>query len=464
MPRAGALRIFLAVTGALTLCHGARDAQANGRFPGAGQVVLDRADRERLAVRTTFGLLVSTEGGRRPRWICEDAAFFGSGAYDPPVAIAPDGAILAALVGGVSRGTAGGCAWETAKGATEGRWTVDLSVDADGRVIGVALGAGGRGLFVASTDAGRSFRSVDLPEDAAPLTIDAAPSRPRRVYVSARAAFPQFGTMLVSDDGGDTWTSNVFDLKGGREPYIAAVDPKDPDRLFLRVFADTEERVLRSDDGGKTFASVHATTSFLFGLALSPDGARIAVGTPAEGLRIAPVGAGPGAPLALSPLAAVDARCLAWDRQASGERLFACGNQPADPFTLARFDGAAGAPTPLFRLADVEPLDCPTSTRTGALCPAAWPAVAAQLGRDAGAPPPPAADAGVAPSPTDAGSPTSETPLRTGGGCDGCGIVRPERPSNLWTSLGILGLVAGAWSRRRRSVQAAVYATKKDCY
>jgi len=43
MPRAGALRIFLAVTGALTLCHGARDAQANGRFPGAGQVVLDRA-------------------------------------------------------------------------------------------------------------------------------------------------------------------------------------------------------------------------------------------------------------------------------------------------------------------------------------------------------------------------------------------------------------------------------------
>lgn len=441
---------------AALLCAGApREAKANGRFPGAGQIALDRESRDRVVVRTTFGLLFSDQRGRAPRWVCEDSAFFGSGSYDPPIVVAPGGVVLAALVGGVSRSADRGCSWSRAAGRVDGRYVVDLSLDADGRVIAIALGDFSRGFFAASTDAGQSFAGVDLPEDLQPLTLDAAPSRPSRIYVSGRAAFPQLGAIARSDDGGLSWALSTFDLKGGRDPYIAAVDPRNPDRLYLRVFGDLDERLMVSDDAGATFVDLVTTPSFLFGFALSPDGASMAVGTPADGLRIGPSSSAGG----LRVVSPIDSRCLAWDERG----LLACGNEPKDPFSLAELVAGEPPPSPLHRFAEVEPLACPPTTRTGALCPPLWADVAASLGRDAGAPTP---DAGVGvDGALDASPPGApEVGVRAGGGCAPCQIGVPKAHSNHLVCFMITPPLAFLARRRRSRSRSAVYAPKKDCY
>lgn len=48
-------------------------ARANGRFPAAQQVVLGPGARsDVITLRTTFGPLVSRDGGRGFRWYCEE--------------------------------------------------------------------------------------------------------------------------------------------------------------------------------------------------------------------------------------------------------------------------------------------------------------------------------------------------------------------------------------------------------
>ncbi len=356
-------------------------------------------------LRSTFGLLDSRTGGSSIRWICEESAFFGAVTYDPAIAIGRQGVVLAGLANGLSRGTEGGCEWERVKGALEGVYVVDLSVDRRGRALAVTSEPPpARARFATSDDDGLTWRDVALPEDFDPLTVDAAPGLPARVYVSGRVAFPQFGGMLRSDDGGATFTLSTFDLRGGRTAYIAAVDPIDADRLWVRVTGDGADRLLISTDAGTTFREVLAAGGPLFGFALSPDGLRVAVSTPADGLSVARV-----ADHAFARLAAIDARCLAW----SADGLYACGSEPADAFSLALFPDGAGLAQPRYRLRDTEPLDCASTTRTGGLCPSAWPEVAARLGKTAATP-----DAGTPPrssSPTEPSTPASPTPSDAGG-------------------------------------------------
>src|SRR5262245_35467226 len=38
-------------------------ASANGRFPAAGQVAVDPSDSEHIVLRTTYGILQTTDGG-----------------------------------------------------------------------------------------------------------------------------------------------------------------------------------------------------------------------------------------------------------------------------------------------------------------------------------------------------------------------------------------------------------------
>lgn len=399
---------WLARLGAAAIAlSAAPPALGNGRFPGANQVVVEPGDPQHLALRSTFGLLDSRTGGSSIRWICEESAFFGAVTYDPAIALGRKGIVLAGLANGLSRGTEGGCEWERVKGALEGVYVVDLSVDRRGRALAVTSEPPpARARFATSDDDGLTWRDVALPEDFDPLTVDAAPGLPARVYVSGRVAFPQFGGMLRSDDGGATFTMSTFDLRGGRAAYIAAVDPVDAARVWVRVTGDGADRLLVSTDAGTTFREVFAAAGPLFGFALSPDGLRVAVSTPVDGLSVARI-----ADHAFARLAAIDARCLAW----STDGLYACGSEPADAFSLALFPGGAGPAEPRYRLRDTEPLECAPTTRTGRLCPGAWPEVAARLGKTAATP-----DAGTPPRtpaspPADASPNASPTPIDAGG-------------------------------------------------
>ena len=59
-------------------------ARANGRYPLANQLVVGPSDPSHIAIRTTFGLVVSSDHGSTWSWICEKAAGFVNG-EDPPI-------------------------------------------------------------------------------------------------------------------------------------------------------------------------------------------------------------------------------------------------------------------------------------------------------------------------------------------------------------------------------------------
>ncbi|HEY0464521.1 MAG TPA: hypothetical protein VGC79_09945, partial [Polyangiaceae bacterium] len=63
-----------------------RPASANGRYPKADQLAIAPDDPQFLAVRTTFGVLVSHDSGQNWDWICERALGY-SGVQDPTLGL-----------------------------------------------------------------------------------------------------------------------------------------------------------------------------------------------------------------------------------------------------------------------------------------------------------------------------------------------------------------------------------------
>lgn len=421
-------RIALVLVSAL-LVTSSRRALANGRFPQATQLVVDPSNPARIVVRTTFGLLSSVDAGATWRWICEEQVGF-SGTFDPAIAIAGDGSLLAGLPDGLSHTQTGGCKW--ARSLALGKeWIVDLAVDRrePGHVIAVNapidLGLPGFQAFLAhSRDDGLtwSFAAGRLPEDLAPTTVELAPSRPERVYAAGVGAFKAFAVVARSDDAGATWAEASFDMRGATAPYVAAVAPDDPDRVWLRLDSIGPHALLFSADGGRRFDQVLEAPELL-GFALSPDGARVAVGGPSSGLSVAST-----ADRVFAKTSATRVRCLTWTK----EGLWACGDDAADGFAIGLSVDGGKTFTPKLRLADLQPLGCVRE-----VCAKAWANVSAQI-----APP---KDAGVIDAATpDAPAPTS-APRASGGGC-GCGTGRRADASSPWAA----ALAALAALRRRR--------------
>ncbi|HXH06353.1 MAG TPA: hypothetical protein VNI83_07150 [Vicinamibacterales bacterium] len=116
-----------------------------------------------------------------------------------------------------------------------------------------------------TTDYGRTW--VPIFDDQPTGSIGAiavAPSNPDIVYVGSGEGLqrPDLSTgdgIYKSTDGGKTWTH--LGLRDGQQIPQIAVDPRDPDRLFVAVlghpYGPNEERgIFRSTDGGRTFRKV----------------------------------------------------------------------------------------------------------------------------------------------------------------------------------------------------------------
>ena len=105
----------------------ASSASANGKFPAAGQLVVDPSDPAHIVVRTTFGVVTTRDAGTAWDWICEEAAGYSN--YEPPIAVTGNGSVLAGLSTGVSVAAGGTCAWSASLGigplfVPDGRWRV----------------------------------------------------------------------------------------------------------------------------------------------------------------------------------------------------------------------------------------------------------------------------------------------------------------------------------------------------
>lgn len=391
----------------------AGEARANGRFPAAGQIVTTATDPSFVVARTTFGVLVSRDRAATWDWVCE-AATGSQGSQDPALGLLDGRHLIAGMYEGLSVSIDGGCDWHLATGPLAGKVIVDVVVRRGGAKSALALattyvGENDAGVryetqVYATDDVGMTWRALGtkLVEDARVETLEVAAADPHRVYVAGvRGTGPgSVSTLFVSDDDGTTWSERPIptETDAERAPYIAAVDPGDADRIYLRTDTDLGSRLLVSDDGGTTYKTAFKGIGKMLGFALSPDGAKIFLGGVEDGLWSADK-----TRLAFTKRSAIHVQCLATE----GTTLFACSDE-ASGFIVGSSadDGATFAPN-LHIYGIRGPLAC-ASPASAAVCAAQWGPL-----RDLLAPP----DAATTEPPPDAGAPAASTDLSAGGGC-----------------------------------------------
>jgi hypothetical protein len=446
-PLSSLARVTSLVTLTLVCTTGA--AQANGRFPQAQAIEsVPGSDGSTLFLRATFGILISRDAGKSWRWICERALGY-DGAWDPPIAVTRDGRLWIGLERGLVS-TIDGCTIDT-DAALTGEQIKDLTVDVAGDTVWALTGAPDKRGAIwrrsAKADGGTWERMGLLPEGINPMTIEVAPSRPSRVYVTGQPYGTIRGWLWRSDDGGKTIAGAKNELAHDGPFFIAAVDPKDPNRVLLRHLHTTGSTVVVTPDAGKTFKEVLSMDSAMFGFAKSADGLTYFAGSglPEHGLyRSTDRGEH------FERVSNHGVLCL---HDAPGGRLFVCEN----PATL----GAPGIALSIDRgttvsaiatFGDVKgPVLCDTdagraSDAGGGLCADAWPEMrAAVLPRDAGA----GRAKGDAGEGDAGGASEAVAPRRSSCGCSVVGDTEGP-PDQRWLTTGLLPLVVWARARRRR--------------
>ena len=327
---------FSFVLFALTLgsLYPSRVAFANGRFPEAQQLAVAPrgGDPNLIALRTTFGIIISHDAGKTWSWICEGALGF-TGEWDPPIAITKDGTLWVGLPDGL-RKTRDGCSSDEVADFHGDRVT-DLAVDGSGENVVVLTSPLDRPAHVAIVRAngkiekvGGAFSGFQL------LTVETAPSS-GKLYVSGAP----FGSgprphLFVADKGKDLVEAKL-ELPPKANVFVSAVDPKNDARLVIRTLAPSGTDVLISNDSGKTFTSKLHIASLLFGFAKSVDGKTFFVGSgdPNDGVyRSSDRGE------TWAQISKVSVRCLALQ----GDSLFACSApyRPAGFAVAVSKDGA----------------------------------------------------------------------------------------------------------------------------
>jgi len=458
-------------------------AAANGRFPRSERLLEDPRDASHLILGGTFGLIVSSDAGGSWDYVCE-ASFAEAGLdLDPLVALASDGALLAGIYAGISRST-DACHFERTLGKTNRQASPDFSLAASqpGRAIGVLVqlleGGARENQLYRSDDDGLTWSPLGpaLPDNSirAVVTVDIAPSDADRVYLSGLDANNE-GVLLRSDDGGETFTVTPIptDASHDEVPYIAAVDPDDPDALYLRTdewdfvredqALHANDALLYSADAGAHFTELIRKPGKLYGFTFSPDSQEVLIGfgdpveegggklTEPEALGIyrAPKGSGDFVKRYAGAIG-----CLTW----TANGLYACTLEIESGFSLgltADLDFELESPpdfTPLLRLQDVRgPLECPACS-SGAVCRTYWEATCQNWGRSDCVALPPAPPCG------DAGAPATSSADDDGAKASGCACRSvPTRGSQgTWWGLVVLSCAGRLVSAKARRAARAL--------
>lgn len=451
---------FVAPLVAVALGLPSSRCEANGRFPAASYVVVGPGpESSRIALRTTFGLLLSSNAGHSWGWVCEEA-LDAVGTFDPSVSLGATGDVVLALQRGLAV-SADGCAWSTPAN-TPARPIVDVTHDATGRVVIAAVGPSGvYDALLRSDDSGATWREGARTPGYFLETVEVAPGDPRRVYLTAFVPGPE-PALLRSDDGGDHVRELTRSFPGGLSAYVAGVDPRDPDVVYVRSTAASGvgSILFRSGDGGMTFREIARTQGAMKGFALSDDGRTVWVGSsdPNEGLLRSVDGA------AFERVRErVAVQCL---RYHAG-LLYVCAEEAIDGYALGCSSDGGDHILPILSLRQIPgPLVCPRMSVTGDRCPAVWPALRDRLRAiDASAPRTPvfhdASDDAVSDAAPDVGgvpdamsvvdggdSPDASVPPPPSGRCD-CDVPGGARGfSGVWV---VLWALAGRRYHSRRS-------------
>jgi hypothetical protein len=433
-------------------------ALGNGRYPAASQIVVDPNDPKHLVVSATFGFLDSRDEGKSFNWLCEAAVGpAGEEGFDIVLAVTGNGNTVLGLFNGVAT-TRDGCTFQApTELANQVVGDISWRRSTPHQVVGYTIAnttGGFLSQIVQSNDDGATWSNVGppLPTSLMPMTIDLAPSDANRIYLSAVADKTKnfISVLLRSDDGGATFQS--FDIPGTelhRLAYISAVNPTQPDRVYLRVLDDKDGLpitvIYMTADGGQTFQKVFTGVDQLFGFAISPDGTQMAFGGPGDGLH---VGAADGSNLARR--SDVQPTSLTWAPQG----LYAAADSKLAGFSIGRSLDSGATFEGIYKYQSIcGQTAC--SARATAVCRAQWEMVAPQLGvtcdtdaggaGGAGGADAAAVDVKPGGAPADVSGGAGGPP--SGESSNGCAISNRGRPTNAW--MWLVGLVVALRFRCR---------------
>jgi hypothetical protein len=389
-------------------------AMGNGRFPAAQFVTLGPGPRaDRIAVRTTFGLVVSLDAGASWSWVCEELFEYSNGApWDPPIAWGGQSAGVPLFVGipdGLSR-TRDLCASARVTEAARD-FTGDVTTTVDGETV-YWVGSNGTGpnRVLVSRDGGATFTTAGTIADGVlPLTIEAAGARAQRVYVTAVATDGSRAVLLRSDDGGGRFEDVPLDLHGGRDAYLAGVDATNPDVVYLRSALPGDDAglpggtlLLRSTDGARHFSVIARTTGPMLGFALSGDGRTVWYGGPEAPDRLWRSDDGGGS---FARVNDVRVLCLRWHANA----LYVCAPFASEGYALGRSSDGGRSVSPVVRFETLRgPPACAAGSVGSSVCAQRWPVIRQMF------------------APDDAGTPDASTRDAT---ADGPAAPPPTPPS-----------------------------------
>ncbi len=367
-------------------------ARANGRFPESNQIAFTEHDPNLVLLRVTFGLLISHDRGKTFQWVCEQSIGY-SGVEDPMYTVTPSNAIIGTTYQGLSISRDNACGWTFAGGELDQQVFIDLTTNPhDAKNVFVFASSydrqddAGQILFSSkiweTKDEGQTFTQVGPPIDPTLIgyTIDLTKTDANRLYATAvrdPATAPK-GVLLVSTDLGKTWKEEAVPLlENERQLYIAAVDPNDAERVYLRTSAGVDKPtrlILREamDGGQPTQRTVYTATAALLGFALTPDGSKVYVGGPKDGIKVAST-----QDFVFQKKSDIEVQCLAL----SDQGLWACSTERVGFIAgLSTDEGATFEPR--VRFCDIGgPLtSCGPGTPTNDRCAPNWPAQKALLG------------------------------------------------------------------------------------
>ncbi len=469
-------------------------ARANDRFPAANQIVFSPSNPSTIVARTTFGLLPSVDDGATWHWICEDVlALPAIMVADPEIALTAGGGLVAGTPApyelGLSVSSDLGCNWGCAatfsNAAVQDVVLRSLSPHSVLAILGGSLGPDG-GIIASqvyeSKDDGATWAPLGTPFNATDLSllassIDVSATDPQRLYVTAtRGQGPtRTASLYVSTDDAATWTEHVLaDFRPGTEAsiFVGAVDPMDPDRVYVRSAGTNaagvsaynscgpmvgDSRLWVTSDAGGTFDPVDLPIACqILGFALSPDGSRVYAGSYSEGLFVASK-----SDLEFTKTSSIHVECLA----TRGNELWACSDAAAGfivgvstnegacfdarlPLLTALAGPAACTPNPSGPracMATDNASEC-TNAAFQALCSGPF-AMSDNCFMEAGAPDGGCELADAAPPVGDGGATTPHATL-SGGAC-GCEAVG-TRGLGWFAAVGLASAIASATAMRRR--------------
>jgi hypothetical protein len=242
----------------------ARGARADGAFPDSLSILTPAQLPNETLLATNFGLVMSFDRDQTWIWSCEQPLNSFATLYQMGPAAKNR---IFAITTGVIYTDDSSCSWNAASGAGS---AVDAFADPTNpnRVLAATTStvgdAGSIYTVVESSDGGTTFGQLRYTAAGGDhiTGIEISRSDPQTVYLTLTSGTAYAPKVAVTTNGGTSWTLHDLTTSLPTGTYsirLVAIDPNNPQKLFLRIGSPSGQALAVSKDGGAT-----ATTPLTF--------------------------------------------------------------------------------------------------------------------------------------------------------------------------------------------------------